>query len=80
MFPRSLSDRIDTLVDELIEDGGLDSAALASILLTAHDSVERGYSMELSRRVWVAATELRCEDRGAIAPGAGAGAGVSEAE
>jgi hypothetical protein len=75
MVPRSLSDRIDMLVDELIEDGGLDSAALASILLTARDSVDRGNCMELSRRVWVAATELRYEGRDALTPGGGVSEG-----
>jgi hypothetical protein len=71
MVPRSLSERIDTLVDELIEDGGLDSAALASILLTAWDSVERGNCLELSRRVWVAASELKYEGREGLTPGGG---------
>jgi hypothetical protein len=75
MVPRSLCDRIDTLVDELIEDGGLDSAALASILVAARDSVDQGYCMELSRRVWAAATELTHHDHEAVAPGAA----VSEA-
>jgi hypothetical protein len=73
MVPRSISDRIDTLVDELIADGRLDSAALASILVTARDSVDQGYCMELSRRVWLAATELKPEDREALAPGVGFG-------
>jgi hypothetical protein len=59
MFSRTLRDRIEELVDELIEEGGLDSAALASILVAARDSVDLGCCMELSRRVWLAATELR---------------------
>jgi hypothetical protein len=68
MVSRSLSDRLDMFVDELIEDGGLESAALASILLTVADSVDRGYCMELSRRVWLAASELKPEDQEAMAP------------
>jgi hypothetical protein len=68
MVSRSVRDRLDMLVDELIEDGGLDSAALASILLTAQDSVDRGYCMELSRRVWLAASELKPEAEEAVAP------------
>jgi hypothetical protein len=71
MVPRSLSERIDTLVDDLIEDGGLDSAALASILLTAQDSIARGFGIELSRRVWVAATELKYEGQEALTPSGG---------
>jgi hypothetical protein len=75
MVPRSLCDRIDTLVDELIENGGLDSAALASILVAARDSVDQGYCMELSRRVWVAATELTHDEHEVLE----SGAAVSEA-
>ncbi len=59
MFPRALSERVDMLIDELIEDGGVDSASLASILMAARESVHHGYSMELSRRVWLASSELR---------------------
>jgi hypothetical protein len=75
MVPRSLSERIDMLVDDLIEDGGLDSAALASILLTAQDSVARGYGMELSRQVWVAASELKSAGRETVTPGGGVAEG-----
>ena len=75
MVPRSLNERIDILVDDLIEDGGLDTATLASILLTAQDSIARGYGMELSRRVWGAATELKQEGRDALAPGTGVSEG-----
>jgi hypothetical protein len=39
--------------------------------VTARDSVDQGYCMELSRRVWLAATELKHEDREVLTPGAG---------
>jgi hypothetical protein len=61
MFSRALNDRVETLIDELIEDGGLDSASLASILVAAQDSLNHGYSVELSRRVWMASNELKPE-------------------
>ncbi len=69
MSPRSLSDRVETLINELIEEEGIDSSALASILLAVQDSLNRGYCVELSRRVWSAASELRSEDRQPMAPG-----------
>jgi hypothetical protein len=59
MVSRTLNDRLETFINELIEEGGLDAAALASILIAAQDSVNHGDCMELSRRVWVAWTELR---------------------
>lgn len=62
MFHGTLSDRLETLVDELIEEEGVDSAALASILLAAQDSLNHGYCMELSRWVWLAAGKLRSHE------------------
>jgi hypothetical protein len=62
MFPRSLSDHLETLINELIAEGGLDSASLASILIAAQDSVNRGYSLELTRRVWLASNDLQDQD------------------
>jgi hypothetical protein len=58
MFSRALNARVETLINELIEEGGLDTASLASILVAAQDSVNHGYSVELSRRVWMASNEL----------------------
>jgi hypothetical protein len=66
MFPRSLSDHVDLLINALIEEGSVDSASLASILVTAQDSVDRGYSLELSRQVWLVANELRSVERPAV--------------
>jgi hypothetical protein len=59
MSPRSLSDRVEILINDLIEEGRLDSASLASILVVAQDSVNQGYCLELSRQVWLVADALR---------------------
>jgi hypothetical protein len=62
MFSRSLSDRVETLIDELIEEGGLASGSLASILLAARDAVQDGYGLELSHRVLLTLDELRLRE------------------
>ena len=59
MFPAALSERLDALIDDLIMDGGVESASLASILLAAKDSVKSDYVVTLSRRVWVANNDLK---------------------
>ncbi len=58
MFPAVLNDRLEALIDELIMDGGVEAAALASILLTAKDSIERSDHLSLSMKVWTANEEL----------------------
>ena len=62
MFPRSLNDRVETLIDDLIEDGGLATGSLASVLLAARDAVQDGYGLEFSRRVRLTLDELRPRD------------------
>ena len=59
MFPAPLSERLDALIDDLIMEGGIESASLASILLAAKDSVKSDYHVSLSRRVWAANNDLR---------------------
>jgi hypothetical protein len=59
MFPRPLSDRVQALIDDLIEEGGLATASLAAIFLAAQEAVNHGYFLELSQRVWLASNELR---------------------
>jgi hypothetical protein len=59
MDPSPLTDRVETLIKDLMEEGGLASASLASILMAAQDSLTQGDCLELSRRVWLAANELR---------------------
>jgi hypothetical protein len=61
MFPAALSERLDLLIDDLIMDGGVESASLASILLAAKDSVQSDYLVTLSRRVWAANNELKAD-------------------
>ncbi len=58
MFPAALNERVDALIDDLILDGGVEAASIASILLAAQDSVTRNDLVSLSRRVWVANNDL----------------------
>lgn len=68
MISAALGERLDALIDELIMDGGLEAASLASILLAARDSVNGDYHVLLSRRVWSANNELLSDS---FADGAG---------
>lgn len=54
MVPVSLSDRLDAMIDDLIMEGGIESASLASILLAARDSLNSDTLLALSRTVWAA--------------------------
>jgi hypothetical protein len=59
MLPLTLKDRLDILIDDLILDGGVEAASLASILLAAKDSVQGEYHVTLSRLVWLSNNELQ---------------------
>ena len=59
MLSMELSERVDALIDDLILDGGVEAASLASILLASKDSLKGEYLGTLSRRVWVASSELK---------------------
>jgi hypothetical protein len=61
MLPAGVSEQLELLIDELILDGNLDSASLASILVAAHDAVHGDYHATLSRRVWAAHHQLLAE-------------------
>ena len=61
MFPASFNERLDTLIDDLIMNGGVEAASLASILLAAKDSVKCEYHATLSRRVWSAVNEINTD-------------------
>ncbi|MGE3818006.1 MAG: hypothetical protein AB7I30_01085 [Isosphaeraceae bacterium] len=61
MFPATLSDRLDAMIDELIMDGSIESASLVSILLAAKDSLKSDTLLTLSRTVWAANNDLRAE-------------------
>jgi hypothetical protein len=61
MLSPALSERVDVLIDDLIMDGGVESASLASILLASKDSLRGNYLVTLSRRVWTASGELKAD-------------------
>ena len=54
-----LLDRVDSLIDELLNDGDLSSSSLASIFMAARESVRDGYHVALARRIWDAHNDLR---------------------
>jgi hypothetical protein len=59
MINPTLVDRMDSLIDELLNDSNLSSSSLASILMAARESVRGGYHVALARRTWDAHNELR---------------------
>lgn len=65
MIPPSLDRRLEGLINDLIEEGGVSSASLASILVAAQEAMHRGYHVALCRRVWSAACELEAEAQAA---------------
>jgi hypothetical protein len=56
--------RIDTLIDDLLNDGDLSSSSLASMLMAARDSVRDGYHVALARRIWDANNDLKVRGKG----------------
>jgi hypothetical protein len=56
-------DRVDSLIDELLNDGDLSSSSLASIFMAARESVRDGYHVALARRTWDAHNDLKLRDR-----------------
>ena len=58
LLSRDWNERLETLVDDLIGDGGVETAFLASILMTAQDSLRKGDHVALSRRIWSANNNL----------------------
>ena len=62
MFSPALVQRLDALIDDLILDGGVETASLASILLTAKDSASQHALASLARKVWEANNEIRGEN------------------
>jgi chorismate mutase len=55
----AILDRVDSLIDELLNDSTLSSSSLASILMAARESVRGGYHVALARRTWDASNALR---------------------
>jgi hypothetical protein len=56
--------RIDSLIDDLLNDGDLSSSSLASMLMAARDSVRDGYHVALARRIWDANNALKGRGKG----------------
>jgi len=52
-------EQLDSLIDDLLNDSNLSSSSLASILMTARDSVRDGYHVALARRIWDANNDLK---------------------
>jgi hypothetical protein len=59
MVSIALSDRLDSLIDDLILEGSLEAASLASILLAAKDSLRSNTLLSLSCQVWNANNTLK---------------------
>jgi hypothetical protein len=59
MRPPQLLNRVDTLIDDLLNDSDLSSSSLASILMAARESVREGYHVALARRIWDASNDLK---------------------
>jgi hypothetical protein len=55
-------DRVDSLIDELLNDSELSSSSLASIFMAARESVRDGYHVALARRIWDAHNDLQLRD------------------
>ena len=59
MGSSQILDRVDLLIDDLLNDGNLSSSSLAAILMAARESVRDGYHVALSRRTWDASNDLK---------------------
>ena len=57
-----LLDQVDSLIDDLLNDGDLSSSSLASILMAARESVRDGYHVALARRTWDASNEFKLRE------------------
>jgi hypothetical protein len=68
LLSRKWNERLDTLVDDLIGDGGVETAFLASIVMTAQDSIRKGEHVALSRRLWGAHNDMNPTDGGGAPP------------
>ena len=59
MVSEKVLDRLDSLIDDLLNESDLPASSLASILMAARDSVQEGYHVALARRVWDASNSIR---------------------
>jgi hypothetical protein len=56
-------DRIDALIDDLLNTSDVSSSSLASMLTAVRDSLRDGYHVALARRIWNANNDLKCRRR-----------------
>jgi hypothetical protein len=66
MGPSRVLHRIDSLIDDLLNDGDVSSSSLASMLMAARDSVRDGYHVALARRIWDANNDLKVRGKGRL--------------
>jgi hypothetical protein len=59
MGSTEILDRVDSLIDDLLNDSNLSSSSLAAILMAARESVRDGYHVALARRTWDASNDLK---------------------
>jgi hypothetical protein len=59
MVSSEILDRVDSLIDDLLNDSNLSSSSLAAILMAARESVRDGYHVALARRTWDASNDLK---------------------
>ena len=59
MGSSQMLDRVDSLIDDLLNDGNLSSSSLAAIFMAARESVRDGYHIALARRTWDASNDLK---------------------
>jgi hypothetical protein len=64
MGPSRVIHRIDSLIDDLLNDSDVSSSSLASMLMAARDSVRDGYHVALARRIWDANNDLKGRGKG----------------
>jgi hypothetical protein len=62
MVTPTILNRIDLLIDDLLNDSNVSSSSLASILMAARESVRDGYHVALARRIWDANNDLRLRE------------------
>jgi hypothetical protein len=67
-----LNQRIETLINDLIEEGNVATASLASIFVAAQAAVAGGYDVALCRHVWVASRDFETNSKkGSLHQGTG---------
>jgi hypothetical protein len=59
MGSSEILNRVDSLIDDLLNDSNLSSSSLAAILMAARESVRDGYHVALARRTWDASNDLK---------------------